>query len=169
MHPRGTSKLVVAALVGAALVLGAPAARAGDPKPVDACALLPKAEAERILGGPVKDAEHPLDGVGNFAITSCTYHTVSGGARISLIVMAATDPASAKASYEMDKSTNATHMQSQPRDVAGIGEAAFWTSGVAPSLRVLKGRVGLSVIVSGESGPDGKVRAVAEAAVKRLP
>ena len=168
MRTRGPSKLAVASLAGAALALAAPAARAGDPKPVDACALLPKAEAEKVLGGPVKDAEHPLDGMGNFAITSCTYHTVAGGSRISLIVMAATDPASAKASYEMDKKTNVTHMQAEPKDVVGIGDAAFWTSGVAPSLRVLKGRVGLSVIVSGESGPDGKVRTVAEGAVERL-
>ncbi len=148
---------------------GTRAARAADePKPVDACALVTKSEAEQILGKPVREPEHPLEGAAVYAVTSCTYRAATGMERVSLVVIAAIDAAAARSAFDLEKKQAVTQMNVTPVDVPGIGDAAFWEGGMFNKLRVLSGRVGLSVGITGETTPDGKLRAVAQTAIQRL-
>ncbi len=145
-------------------------ARADDsPKGVDACSLLTKADAEKMLGKPVKDAEHPLDGAAVYTITSCNYRAVSGGERVSVMVIAASDAQSARSAFDLEKKQAPSMMQVDPQDVAGIGDAAFWEGGSYNKLRIVKGRIGLTVGVSTETKPEGKILELAKQALSRLP
>lgn len=158
-------------LVLAALFASVPATRclaADEPKPVDACALVTKAEAEQLLGKPVRDPDHPLEGTATYAVTSCTYRATEGMERVSIVAIAASDAASARSAFDLEKNQAVTQMNVTPVDVAGLGDAAFWEGGIYNKLRVLSGRVGLSIGITGQTTPDGKLRTAAETAIKRL-
>ncbi len=158
-------------LAVAALLASVPATRclaADEPKPVDACSLVTKAEAEQLLGKQVRDPDHPLEGAATYAVTSCTYRAIEGMERVSIVVIAASDATSARSAFELEKTQAVTQMNVTPVEVTGLGDAAFWEGGMYNKLRVLAGRVGLSIGITGQTTPDGKLRTAAETAIKRL-
>jgi hypothetical protein len=160
----------VLACVMTAAAMCAASARADDtPKPVDACRLVTKADAEKALAKPVGEPDHPVQGAAIYAVTSCSYRATSGGERVSVMVIAAGDAKSARVAYDQEKNQAPTVMQVKPQDVAGLGDAAFWEGRIYNKLRIVKGRIGLSVGISTETKPQGKVLDLAKLALSRLP
>lgn len=73
---------------------------------LDACALLTKADAEAILGQPVMEPEHPIQGGATFNVSSCKYRVQADALdNVTLIVTVPvnSDVESAKTAFETDK------------------------------------------------------------------
>jgi hypothetical protein len=151
-----------------------------DPAPantggIDACSLLSKADAESILGAPVKDAEHPIEGSEAFTVTSCVYHADidSSSDKVSLIVSVSVngDAQFVKTTFNSDKTSAMDMFGASSVDVLGVGDAAAWTGGSGNYLAVLKGDVFITLRVSkyqGDTAPQPVVE-LAKLVVSRLP
>ena len=174
--PAATAQPTSAPVTAATAVAEAPTAPpAGNATSVDACALLSKADAEKILGQPVKDPESPVQGSADFNVSSCVYHTQTGTAldRVALVVwvVASGDAAYAKTAFETDKQKVPANYNADPVDVAGVGDAAYWVAGAGNQLMVLKGTVQFSLLASTQKGDTASPEIVdlAKLVISRLP
>jgi len=142
---------------------------------IDACALLTKADAETVLGQPVKDPEHPVEGAATFNVTSCKYQVATEGVfeRTSLIVTvpANGDLGAAQAAFNVDKTTSLEMFGVEAVDVPGLGDQAFWVGGSGNNLAILKGNIHLILVVSTYEGeaPPQPVIDLANTILSRLP
>lgn len=136
-----------------------PAAAADSgPAPVDACALVTQAEADKILGAPAKqdrpaEANHPPH------LVACRYTAERGRglAVLSLLVRTGYSDTEAKTTFEETRKLDTT----QP--VSGLADEAFW---LADQLWVRKGLHSLTFSGNIERGA---AEELAKQAVARLP
>ena len=146
--------------------------------PIDACALLTRADAEALLGGPVAPPTTNANEPAGNVVSQCAYASSTLGPRgnlghISLLARpfpTAAGAAEAAAAYDRARSLAKALTGSDPQDIAGIGERAYWTGGTFRQLNVLAKNVWL--IVSADLG-DGKdwveaAKAVARRALARI-
>jgi hypothetical protein len=168
---------VVACAILAAL-LGLVACGGSKPasnKAIDACALLTKADAEKILGQPVKDAEHPIEGSETFLVTSCSYH-VQGGTAMDRAVLIATipqtpDATTAQTAFDTGKKGAQANYNAAPVDVPGLGDAAYWVGGAGNNLFILQGEANLTLSASSQQGdaPSPAIVELGKVVLGRLP
>jgi len=142
---------------------------------IDACALLTKVDAEAILGKPVKDAEHPIEGSAEFIVTSCQYSAQSDSSRDITYVIASVpyngDMQAAKTSYDTGVSQSQSAYGVPSVNVPGLGDAAYWVAGSGNLLTIRKGDVNLNLKVSTYTGdtPPQPVIHLAKVILGRLP
>jgi len=142
----------------------AAAATPDTASPIDACALIPPADAEALLGGPVAppttNAGEPADTV----VSQCAYASSTSHRYLALLVRRSPTAAEARAAYDRTRSAARALTGSDPLDVPEIGERAYWTGGTFRQLNVLQKNVWL--IVSADLG-DGRDRLEGAKAVAR--
>jgi hypothetical protein len=139
----------------------AAAATPGTASPIDACALIPQADAEALLGGPVAP---PTTNAGEPAVSQCAYASPTSHRYLTLLVRRSLTTAEAAAAYDRARSEARALTGGDPLDVSGIGERAYWTGGTFRQLNVLQKNVWL--IVSADLG-DGRDRLEGARAVAR--
>ena len=156
----------------------APPAAAANTEPTErACELLPRAEAEAVLGSPIEDVgdeSNPAQ-MGAFTRSSCFYRASAGS--VQLIVHAFPDSGAASARYE---ALRKRYSGNDAQDVEGLGKRGF---GYREEVTVLAGRWHLTVKLLREGAGKitsysdteamGRLRAeerpIAEKAIGRLP
>ena len=117
-----------------------PAAAAAATGPTErACELLPRAEAEAVLGSPIEDVSDESDPaqMGAFTRSSCFYRASAGS--VQLIVHTFPDSGAASARYE---ALRKRYSGIDAQDVEGVGKRAF---GYREEVTVLAGRWHLMV------------------------
>jgi hypothetical protein len=145
----------------------APAAVASPGAPLDACALLTPADAREILGGEVAAPTRSIVPGSGETVSQCSYASDNSGASprshrfLSLLVRHS--PA-APAAYDQARAVAKALTGSDPVDVSGVGDKAYWTGGTFKQLTVLAKNIQL--VVSVELG-DGKDRVEGTKAVAR--
>jgi len=100
------------------------------------CALFSVADAQRIMGGPMKPKP-------NMGATVCMYELTEGYGTVALTVVKSNDKAAADRAWASIKETR--HLQSGQKNtkpVAGIGGEAWFTGNVE------KGKIGVAAIVA---------------------
>lgn len=93
----------------------------------DACALLPAAEVQEVVGVPVRDslALSMTDADGSVTLSQCNYATADNAAAVSVMLRRnAEDANAAIASQGVRQSLVESKVDVQ--DVAGLGDIAFW-------------------------------------------
>lgn len=116
---------------------------------VDACGLITPADAQELLGGPVKAPENPISGEGTAIVTSCKYRAESADLNnVTLIVRRLDTQDAAKQDFDQFKKDTESKLSVTPDEVSGIGDAAFWIGGALNQLAVLKGRDQLLISVN---------------------
>lgn len=122
---------------------------------LDACALLTKADAEAILGQPVMEPEHPIQGSATFNVSNCKYQ-VQGDAldNVTLIVTVPVngDVESAKNAFETDKAASSEMLGAEPVEVTGLGDSAYWVAGYGNQIAVFKGNTHLILSATNQTG-----------------
>ena len=128
--------------------------------PIDACALVTKAEAEALLGVPVGEPQpKTVQGLA----TTCSY--LASGARDSrsVFVWASPQKSADGARKVFDNAKrDAPTLGTTARDQAGLGDGAFW---IHDQLWVLKGKVVLEFTADTEAN----AQQLAGQVLKRLP
>ncbi|HTX90520.1 MAG TPA: hypothetical protein VMC09_04805 [Anaerolineales bacterium] len=142
---------------------------------IDACALLTKADAEQILGKPVEDPTHPVEGSETFNVFSCEYKMQGGTAldNASLIVTvpAAGDLQTAQIAFDTGKQQAQAAYNAAPVDVPGLGDTAYWVGGAGNNLSILKGDINVTLSASTQKGdaPAQAILDLAKTVLSRLP
>jgi hypothetical protein len=131
-----------AAKTGSTPASSAPAPTGGamTGKPIEACSLLTKADAEAATGEKLGDPEGKK--------SACTFIDKDGVKVVLLEVDSLNDPSTAKQMFDIGRSNDA-------EPASGIGDAAVWGELMgAQRLRVLKGSyvVTLQIYVAREGG-----------------
>jgi hypothetical protein len=142
----------------------AAAATPDTASPTDACALIPQADAEALLGGPVAPPTTNADEPAGNAVSQCAYASPTSHRYLTLLVRRSPTTAEAAAAYDRSRSAARALTGSDPLDVSGIGERAYWTGGTFRQLNVLQKNAWL--IVSADLG-DGRDRLEGAKAVAR--
>lgn len=170
MEERFRMPAVVLVLLLAAFALGG-CGGAGKPSAIDSCALITAADAQAVLGGPVKAPEKPVEGEGVAVVTSCAYRSEASGLNhVTLIARRLDTSSSARSDFDQLKRDMEPQLNVTPSDVAGLGDGAFWAGGSVNQLAVLKGNAELLIMVNGSQGatPEAAARSLAEKALGRL-
>jgi hypothetical protein len=150
----------------------APAAVASPGAPLDACAFLTPADAREILGSEVAAPTRSIVPGSGETVSQCSYAGATDASprpRRFLSLLVRQSPA-APAAYDRARAMAKALTGSDPVDVSGVGEKAYWTGGTFKQLTVLAKNVQL--VVSVELG-DGRDRVegtklVARKALSRL-
>ena len=160
--------VLVLLLIGALLSGCGAASTAGSA--IDACKLITQADAEAVLGGPVKASENPVSGEGIAAVTSCKYIVAAAPSvnNVTLIVRRLDSADAAKQDFEQLKKDMEPKLNVTPSDVTGVADAAFWSGGSVNQLAVLKGKVELLFYVYGASTPQDAAQGLAQKTLGRL-
>ena len=170
---RNVHGFVVVSLLIGAMLSGCGGSSAGAGSAIDACKLLTQPDAEAVLGGTVKAPENPVSGEGLAVVTSCKYRVAAAPSvnNVSIIVRRLDSADAAKQDFEQLKKDMQPKLNVPPTEVAGVGDAAFWSGGSVNQLAVLKGKVQLLIYVNGpQSGePDAAAKTLATKALGRLP
>jgi hypothetical protein len=150
-----------------------PAVAARPGPPVDACALLTPADAAAILGGEVgAPTRSAVPGSGE-TVSQCSYASDDSGAvprsHRFLTLLVRQSPA-APAAYDRARAAAKALTGSDPVEVSGVGEKAYWTGGTYRQLTVLAKNVQLVVCVELGDGRDRVegTKAVARKALSKL-
>jgi hypothetical protein len=161
----------------------------------DPCALLTKEEVSEVQGSPVtgtKNSERSAQGV---STTQCFYSTAEFNRSINLTVTRR-DPAAdgnrsardvwresfgrfsnpdaeAEEEHKEPKAGRRSEEEREkeakpPTRVEGLGEEAFWTSGIGSTLYVLKGEQFLRISIGGPEKDEGKLEHAKRLAAKAL-
>ena len=96
---------------------------------VDACAILPKADVEKIIGQAIASADLSRLTEGTIeraAFSQCDYRTAGGQTGQLFVRRSPTDDNSAEA-IEKTRRMQKEMFGKEPADVSGVGSAAFWT------------------------------------------
>jgi hypothetical protein len=170
---RNLSAFVLVLFLAGAVLSGCGGSSAGAGKAIDACKLLTQADAEAVLGGPVKAPENPVSGEGLAVVTSCKYRVAAAPSvnNVSVIVRRLDSADAARQDFEQLKKDMEPKLNVTPTDVTSVGDAAFWSGGSVNQLAVLKDKVQLLIYVNGpQSGaPDTAAKTLAANALGRLP
>ena len=152
-----------------------PAAQSPASAKIDACTLLTKADATQIMGNPVDDPTHPVQGSEAFYVDSCEYK-LTGGTTLDNITLTVEIPttgdlATAQAAFNTGKQQAQAAYNAAPLDVPGVGDTAYWVSGAGNTLAVMKGIVTFTLSASTQKGdtPSQAVLDLAKAVLGRLP
>ena len=142
---------------------------------IDACTLLTKADAEQILGKPVDDPTHPVQGNETFSVDSCEYK-VTGGTALDNATLIVTVPsngdlATAQTAFDTGKQQAQAAYNAAPVDVPGVGDTAYWVGGAGNNLSILKGNVNVTLSASTQKGdaPSQAILDLAKVVLGRLP
>lgn len=167
LAPQALLVLVLAALLAACgssakaqTAKGGGSGAGGGADPIDACALVTKAEAEALLGVPVGEP-YPKTVPG--VATTCNY--LASGDRDSRNVFVWASPqksADAARKFFDNAKRDAPSLGTTAREQAGLGDGAFWING---QLWVLKGKVVLAFTADTEA----HTQQLAGQVLKRLP
>ena len=142
---------------------------------LDACTLLTKADAEQIMGKPVDDPTHPVQGNETFTVDSCEYKVQGGTAldNVTLIVTVSSngDLATAQTAFNTGEQQAQAAYGASPVDVPGVGDSAYWVGGSGNNLSVLKGNVNINLGASTQKGesPSQAIIDLAKVVLGRLP
>ncbi|HXO18598.1 MAG TPA: hypothetical protein VOA87_01610 [Thermoanaerobaculia bacterium] len=139
-----------------------PAPTAG--KPLDACAIFTAADAQAVLGEPevVEMSSFLNEAKGTKDPSQCGYNAGSDPSIVlRLELRQSASPDQARSAHESARSLLAT---SGVRDVAGLGDGAFWVGGGIGQLHVLHGSVRLLITSQVGEGKDAVATAKAVAA-----
>jgi hypothetical protein len=137
--------------------------------------LFTRADAEKILGKPVKDAEHPVSGSETFNVSSCAYHVQGGtamdGATLILTIPSERDLTTAKTAFESGKNMAQANYNAAPVDVPGVGDSAFWVGGAGNNISILKSVINVNLSASTQKGdnPTAANLELAKIIIGRLP
>jgi hypothetical protein len=124
------------------------------PRLVDACALLPPSEAREILGGEVSPpTTSALEGAGE-ALSQCSYSSPTSRRFLSLVLREAPTATAAGAAYDHARAQAKALTGSEPVEISGVGDRAYWTGGTFKQLTVLAKNLQLVVSVDLEDGRD---------------
>jgi hypothetical protein len=178
MKPNTVKSSIIIVILISLLLAGcsgssSPSASSANSK-VDPCALLTKADAEKIEAKPVKDATHPITASQTFDVSSCAYQIDGGSAldKASLIVTVPVPPdvKTAKTSYDTGKNTAQSNWNASPLDVPGVGDAAYWVGGSGNNITVIKGSYVFTLTASTQKGdaPTATIIDLAKTVVSRL-
>ena len=158
------------ALAGSTSAPGGNVAPAG----ADPCTLLTKADAESILGKPVGDATHPVNGGANFEVSSCEY-TVVGGTALDNSTLVYTyasgvDASLTKTAFDTGRAQAKASWNADPVDVPGLGDEAYWVGGAGNNIQVLKGAAYFTLSASTNQGdtPPAAILALAKTILGRI-
>lgn len=117
------------------------------------CVLLTKADAEAILGQAVHEPLHngAKSEDGQTIVSSCNYATDGETENevkvVSLLVRKAATAEEALRVYEETRGLSVGLSGTEPSDVEGLGDRAYWTGGTLTQMNVLKGELWLIVNV----------------------
>ena len=109
---------------------GASETKSSKSNKLDACALLSKAEAEKILGQTVTSADsgRVMEGTETTAAFSqCSYKTASAQT-VELFARRSPVADNTPEAIQKVRDTLKEITQKEPLEVAGVGDAAFWTA-----------------------------------------
>jgi len=146
-----------------------------QPGGIDACTVLTRADAESILGGSVKDPEHPVDGAATFIVTSCTYHLqdTASNDRVSLIISVAANGSAqtAQVAFTEDQNTSSELWGATGVDIPGLGDAAMWVGGSGNYISLVRGYIYITLRSTNYQGntPAQPLIDLAQVIVSRLP
>lgn len=133
---------------------------------LDACGLLTKADAEALLGGPVKEPTTTHNENGGTVVSQCRYSDAAGDKQVGLLARQAPTTAEAKQVFGNARNASKGLTGTDPQTVSGLGEDAYWTGGNLGQLNVLKDNFWL--IVTARQGKGDRLSASKEAANKIL-
>jgi len=173
-QPTGESQITETALP-TEVVQSTEETQPADAAIVDACTLLTKEDAEKILGKPVKAPKTPVQGSETFNVTSCSYQ-IDGGtamdtASVIVIIPSLGDAGFARESFENDKKTVKDSYGADPVDVAYLGDEAYWVAGAGNILFVLQGKVQITLKAATQKGDTASPELIelARLVLSRLP
>ncbi len=134
-------------------------------KPVSACSLLTQEEVAAILNESV---EKPTDSATG-PVSNCNWMTPSLH-MVGILVRRAASREEAETVRERAHQQSKTLSGVEPKDVAGLGDSAYWAGGNINQLNVFKGNYWLIITASkGKTIENlGLAKAVAEKALARL-
>ncbi len=138
-----------------------PSAKASSSK-LDACSLLTKSDAESLTG---ESAGPPSTSQVGDTVSRCGYVSASGSKHVSLLARRASSTGEAIQIFKKAQAESKGLSGSDPREIAGLGDAAYWAGGNLKQLNVTKGDVWL--IVSANVG-GGDPLTASEAAAKKI-
>jgi hypothetical protein len=142
---------------------------------IDACTLLTKADATQIMGNPVNEPTHPVQGTQTFYVDSCEYNLTGGtpvdDVTLTLEIPVNGDLATAQQVFNAGKQQAQAAYSGAPLDVTGVGDAAYWVSGEGNTLMVMKGMFTFSLSASTHKGdaPSQAMLDLAKTVAGRLP
>jgi hypothetical protein len=132
---RVPSHLALAVAIAAALTIGARAAGQA-PSSAAVCSLFSAADAQRIMGGPMKPKP-------NAGATVCMYALTEGYGTVALTVVRSADRAAEDRAWASIKEVRHLQVgQKNTKQLIGVGDEA-WMSG-----NVEKGKLGVSGIIA---------------------
>jgi len=157
----------------------------------DACAVLTRADVQKIQGDPVQETKPGTQPSGGLIMSQCLFHTANPSKSVSVAIASAGStsprafwqkqfPAKSSSEDEAEKKQAETKQgkkeedeeSTKPRSITGVGEQAYWVgSPMVGALYVLKGDIFLRISVGGvrdESARIQKSVALARLALKRL-
>jgi hypothetical protein len=157
----------------------------------DACAVLTKADVQKVQGDPVQETKPGTQPSGGLIMSQCLFHTANPSKSVSVAIASAGSssprafwqkqfPAKSSSGEEAEKKQAGTkegkkeedEESTKPRKIPGVGEQAYWIgSPMVGALYVLKGDIFLRISVGGvreESARIQKSAALARLALKRL-
>ncbi len=138
---------------------GSGGADSDDEDGINPCSLVTKEEVEAALGKPVADGERPEVAQGLI----CQF-VGSQGTDVWQLQILVTQTGSAESMTSAFASAKESVAETNPEDVSGIGDEAFWIPG-ANQLNIREGNT--YIIVSGNASLD-VLKGVAEKALGRL-
>jgi len=145
---------------------------------LDACTLITKADVAAIMGQPYQDGQHGLenDGSGGTAVFSeCRFALAADPfTKVSVFVRRSPVNDNTPSAIEQDRQSMRENFNATLRDVAGVGDVAFWA--VYPSgrqLHVFKGGNLYLFVTLSSTFPDNdatiaKAKALAQKTLDRL-
>ena len=144
---------------------GATAAAAVAAGPADACAALPAAAVQEVLGVPVRDSlALSMQGEGALQMSQCNYAMADNAAAVSLMLRRR---AQGETTERMNASVRQTFTESgiAIENVSGVGDQAFFASN---QLHVFVGERWYLIVTPVPSGGVDQARALAERAIGNL-
>jgi hypothetical protein len=178
-----TTSLVMIILLLALSGCGSPTAAATQPPgaqsqgiaKIDACTLLTKADAVKIMGNPVDDPTHPVQGTQTFYVDSCKYKLTGGktldNVTLTLEIPANGDLATAQTTFSDSKQMAQATYNIAPLDISGLGDTAYWVGGEGNTLMIMKGMITFTLSASTQKGtsPSQAILDLAKVVLGRLP
>jgi hypothetical protein len=133
---------------------------------LDACGLLTKADAESLLGSPVKEPTTTRNELGGTVVSQCRYSNAAGDKQVGLLSRQAPTTAEARQVFDSARSASKDLSGADPQTVSSLGDDAYWTAGNLSQLNVLKNDFWL--IITARQGKGDRLSASKEAASKIL-
>ncbi|HEY2360619.1 MAG TPA: hypothetical protein VGK36_05860 [Candidatus Angelobacter sp.] len=180
-------------LVGVVSAAQKPAHDSKKQAKADACAVLTRADVQKIQGDPVQETKPGTQPSGGLIMSQCVFRTANPSKSVSVAIASAgsTSPrafwqkqfrSGHPESGEKEKENAPTGRKNakeeedeestRPRTIQGVGEQAYWVgSPMVGALYVLKGEIFLRISVGGVREEPARIQksvALARLALKRL-